>query len=159
MRVGPAVMDEYAVASGPVEVWSLGRRELHALAEARPALLLELMRGQAERMRRMRRSVFALGAKEVPARVAEVLLDLAESLGERSRHGAEVDLQGVTQQDLADLVGASRSFVSTLVNEFKRKGLVGSVGRTLLLRDQAGLRLIAEGAPFETPGKIERASA
>jgi CRP/FNR family transcriptional regulator, cyclic AMP receptor protein len=41
---------------------------------------------------------------------------------------------------LADLVGASRSFVSTLINEMKRDGVLGNVGRTLCIRDQKALR-------------------
>ena len=54
-----------------------------------------------------------------------------------------MDLRGITQQDLADLVGASRSFVSTLINEMKRDGMLGNVGRILCIRDQKALRKIA----------------
>ena len=57
-------------------------------------------------------------------------------------HGGETDLRGITQQDLADLVGASRSFVSTLINEMKREGVLGNVGRILCVRDQKALRKI-----------------
>ena len=66
-----------------------------------------------------------------------------EAHGERCPHGGETDLRGITQQDLADLVGASRSFVSTLINEMKRDGVLGNVGRILCIRDQKALRKIA----------------
>jgi len=68
---------------------------------------------------------------------------VAEAHGERCAHAGETDLRGITQQDLADLVGASRSFVSTLVNELKRQGVLGNVGRVLCIRDQKALRRLA----------------
>ncbi|HVG64321.1 MAG TPA: Crp/Fnr family transcriptional regulator, partial [Hyalangium sp.] len=35
------------------------------------------------------------------------------------------------------------SFVSTLINEMKREGVLGNVGRILCVRDQKALRKIA----------------
>ena len=143
LRPPDAVMEEFAIAHGETEVWSIEGRDLRALVEARPPLALEIIRGLNDRSRALRRRVNGLTFKEVPARLAEQLVMLAETHGERCPHGGEVDLRGVTQQDLADLVGASRSFVSTLINEMKRDGLLGNVGRTLCLRDQRALRRLA----------------
>jgi CRP-like cAMP-binding protein len=143
MRPTDAVMEEVAVASGETEVWSIEGRDLRALVEARPPLALEVIRGLNDRVRSLRRRVNALTFKEVPARLAETLLSLGETHGERCPHGGEIDLRGITQQDLADLVGASRSFVSTLINEMKRDGLLGNVGRVLCIRNQRELRLLA----------------
>lgn len=141
---GPdAVMGEAAVAQGETEVWSIEGRDLQALVEARPPLALEVIRGLNERGRSLRRRTIGLTFKEVPARLAEEILALADSHGEHCPHGGEVDLRGITQQDLADLVGASRSFVSTLVNEMKRDGLLGSVGRTLCVRNRRALEELA----------------
>lgn len=135
--------EEQAVASGEAEVWSMEGGEFKTLLESRPSLSLDIIRAQNERIRHMRRRLLGVTFKEVPARLAETLLQLGESLGERCPHGGELDLRGVTQQDLADLVGASRSFVSTLINEMKRDGYLGNVGRILCIRDQKALRKIA----------------
>ena len=91
----------------------------------------------------MRQRVLGLTRKDVPARLAEMLQALAQAHGERIPPGNELCLHGITQQDLADLVGASRSFVSTLINEMKRDGMLGNVGRILCVRDQKALRKIA----------------
>jgi CRP-like cAMP-binding protein len=135
--------EELAVASGEAEVWSIEGSEFKNLLESRPSLSLDIIRSQNDRIRDMRRRLLGLTFKEVPARLAETLLTLGETLGERCPHGGELDLRGVTQQDLADLVGASRSFVSTLINEMKRDGYLGNVGRVLCIRDQKSLRKIA----------------
>ncbi len=136
-------MDEMAVAGVESEVWSIEGRDFRSLIEARPALAVQVLSELNERVRQLRRRCLALTCKEVPARLAETILTLGQELGEECPHGGERDLRGVTQQDLADLVGASRSFVSTLINEMKRDGMLGNVGRTLCLRDQKNLRKLA----------------
>lgn len=135
--------EEQAIASGEAEIWSINAHEFKALLESRPTLAMDIIRAQNERIRHQRRRLLGVTFKEVPARLAETLLQLGETLGERCPHGGEIDLRGVTQQDLADLVGASRSFVSTLINEMKRDGYLGNVGRILCIRDQKALRKIA----------------
>jgi len=135
--------DEMAVAAGEVSLCVLEGRTLRAQLESEPALGMELVRAYADQVRGLRSRVLGLTFKEVPARLAETLLSVAEAHGERCAHAGETDLRGITQQDLADLVGASRSFVSTLVNELKRQGVLGNVGRVLCIRDQKALRRLA----------------
>jgi CRP/FNR family cyclic AMP-dependent transcriptional regulator len=130
------------VAQGEAEVWSIEGRDLQALIEARPQIAMEVLTGLNDRLRSYRQRVQGLTFKDVPARLADTLLALSESHGERCPHGGEFDLRQITQQDLADLVGASRSFVSTLINEMKRDGALGNVGRILCIRDQKALRRI-----------------
>jgi CRP-like cAMP-binding protein len=142
-RPEEAVTEEMAVASGATQVWSIGSREFRSLLESRPGMAVDIIKAMNERMRTMRRRLLGLTFKEVPARLAELLLMLGEAHGERCAHGGELDLKVVTQQDLADLLGASRSFVSTLINDLKRDNLLGNVGRTLCLRDQRALKKLA----------------
>jgi CRP/FNR family transcriptional regulator, cyclic AMP receptor protein len=135
--------EEMAVAAGEVGLWVLEGRTLRGQLESEPALGMELVRAYADQVRGLRARVLGLTFKEVPARLADTLLAVAEAHGERCAHEGETDLRGITQQDLADLVGASRSFVSTLVNELKRQGILGNVGRVLCIRDQKALRRLA----------------
>ena len=142
-RPDGTAIEEMAIAAGEAEVWSIEGRDFRAQLEARPALATDVIRAYADRVRALQKRVLGLTFKEVPARLAETLLTLSEAHGERCPHGGEKDLRGITQQDLADLVGASRSFVSTLINEMKRDGMLGNVGRILCIRDQKALRKIA----------------
>jgi len=138
-----SAIEEMSIAAGEAEVWSIEGRDFRAQLEARPAMSIDVIRAYADRVRGLRQRVLGLTFKEVPARLADTLLTLAEAHGERCPHGGETDLRGITQQDLADLVGASRSFVSTLINEMKRDGVLGNVGRILCVRDQKALRKLA----------------
>jgi CRP-like cAMP-binding protein len=142
-RPDGTTVEELAVAGADAEVWSMESRDFLSQLEARPSLALEVIRAYADRVHSLQRRVYGLTFKEVPARLADLLLSLCEAHGERCPHGGETDLRSITQQDLADLVGASRSFVSTLINEMKRDGTLGNVGRTLCVRDQKALRRLA----------------
>jgi CRP-like cAMP-binding protein len=144
LRPDGAVMEDLAVSSGKCEVWSIEGRDFRALLEARPALAVDVIRALNERVRQLRQRVLGLTRKDVPARLAEMLIALAQAHGERLGPGNELCLHGITQQDLADLVGASRSFVSTLINKMKRDGLLANQGRLLVLKDEAGLDHVAQ---------------
>jgi CRP/FNR family cyclic AMP-dependent transcriptional regulator len=135
---GPS--EEMALAATDVTLWTIEEQALGVLLESKPALAVQLFEGLGQRIRQLQRRLRALTFKDVPGRLADTLLMLGESHGERCPHGGEVDLDCATQQDLADLVGASRSFVSTLINEMKRDGSLGNVGRTLCLKDRKALR-------------------
>jgi len=102
-----------------------------------------VIRALNERVGQLRQRVLGLTRKDVPARLAEMLQALAQAHGERMAPGNELSLHGITQQDLADLVGASRSFVSTLINKMKRDGLLANQGRLLVLRDEEALERVA----------------
>ena len=143
LRPEGALMEELSIASGKCEVWSIEGRDFRALLEARPALAVDVIRALNDRVRQLRQRVSGLTRKDVPARLAEMLLALVEAHGEHSPTG-ELCLQGITQQDLADLVGASRSFVSTLINKMKRDGLLANQGRLLVMKDQENLTRLAE---------------
>jgi CRP/FNR family cyclic AMP-dependent transcriptional regulator len=137
LRAEGATAEETAIAIGKCEVWSIEGRDFRTLIEGRPALAIDVIRTLGTRVRELGRRVRALTRKDVPARLAETLLTLWQQLGEYE--GEELCLHGITQQDLADLVGASRSFVSTLINEMKRDGLIEARGRVLVLKNEPGL--------------------
>lgn len=97
-----------------------------------------------------------------PARLARLILDLtADALsGDQHacghggaydtlvirknprRNGAE-QLMPAMQEDLADRVGVSRAYACTLLNEWKRKGILRHNGRTLCVLDLKALRKLA----------------
>src|ERR1700704_1173013 len=143
LRPEGSLMEELAISSGKCEVWSIEGRDFRALLEARPALAGDVIRALNERVRQLRQRGLGLTRKDVPARLAEMLISLAPAHGERIAPGNELCLHGITQQDLADLVGASRSFVSTLINKMKRDALLANQGRLLVLKDKEGLNRVA----------------
>jgi CRP/FNR family cyclic AMP-dependent transcriptional regulator len=104
--------------------WAAGDREITE----------RLLRVLARRLRRTNDSMTDLLFIDVPGRLAKVLLDLASRFGTR-RPGAVVVEHGLTQADLAHLVGASRETVNKALSDFADRGWLRSDIRSTLLLD------------------------
>jgi len=87
-----------------------------------------------DRLRKAERQWESLILKDVRTRIVEFL---KESAGERGRQiGFETLVKhGLTQQDIANLVGASRQTVTAILNELKKSNLIHFNRNTILIRD------------------------
>jgi CRP/FNR family cyclic AMP-dependent transcriptional regulator len=77
-------------------------------------------------------------AMETPARLATVLLDLAERHGRTVPEGTIIDLT-LTQRELANMVGVSREWVNKVIGQYRRAGFLTLKERKILLTDLTGL--------------------
>jgi CRP/FNR family transcriptional regulator, cyclic AMP receptor protein len=113
---------------------SLDHDDLRPLLLAQPAVAAQLLRALAQRLRRTNEAMADLVFSDVPGRVAKALLDLAEKFGDRESDGIRVR-HDLTQEELAQLVGASRETVNKALSEFANRGWLRLEGRTVLLLD------------------------
>jgi CRP/FNR family cyclic AMP-dependent transcriptional regulator len=89
------------------------------------AFVLNLLRSLAERSRRGNERVGNLARMSVQGLVAHHILELAELYGQRTAEGKEITIPiRLTQNDLADLVGASRERVNQVIQHFKTNGCI-----------------------------------
>ncbi|WP_299035982.1 Crp/Fnr family transcriptional regulator [uncultured Pseudokineococcus sp.] len=123
-----------ATAVTPVVLAGLGPEDLERWLDGRPEVARHLLRALAQRLRRTNDSVADLVFTDVPGRVAKALLDLAERFGERS--GAQVLVpHGLTQEEIAQLVGASRETVNKALADFSARGWLRLEARAVVLLD------------------------
>src|SRR5215510_9710050 len=80
--------------------------------------------------------------KDVGSKLAELLLTLGHDHGIADERGTVVGLK-ITHQEMANLIGSTRETVSLTLSQFKRKGLIQTEGRRVILADPEGLRAIA----------------
>jgi CRP/FNR family transcriptional regulator, cyclic AMP receptor protein len=80
--------------------------------------------------------------KDVGAKLAELLLNLGQEHGISDERGIVVGLK-ITHQEMANLIGSTRETVSLTLSQFKRKGLIQTEGRRVILADLEGLRALA----------------
>ena len=71
---------------------------------------------------------------DVPGRVAKALLDLADRFGTATDKGVHVP-HDLTQEELAQLVGASRETVNKSLADFVSRGWIRLEGRAVTLLD------------------------
>lgn len=117
---------------------SLAHEALRPWLAGRPELGVQLLRALAQRLRRTNEAMADLVFSDVPGRVAKTLLDLADRFGTPSADGVRVT-HDLTQEELAQLVGASRETVNKALSEFASRGWIRVDGRAVLLIDQERL--------------------
>ena len=105
----------------------------------RPEVAMALLRALAQRLRRVNDDRADLVFTDVPGRVAKALLDLSERFGEQQEDGIRVN-HDLTQEELAQLVGASRETVNKALADFVARGWVQLSAKSVLLIDPERLR-------------------
>lgn len=113
---------------------SLDHDDLRPLLLERPGVAVHLLRALALRLRRTNEAMADLVFSDVPGRVAKALLDLADKFGTAEADGVRVR-HDLTQEELAQLVGASRETVNKALSEFATRGWLRLEGRSVLLLD------------------------
>ena len=112
----------------------LSHQGLLQILDARPEVSQHLLRSLARRLRRTNDKVADLIFSDVPGRVAKSLLDLGRRFGEQTDSGLKVT-HDLTQEELAQLVGATRETVNKALAEFSSRGWLQLQGRTVILID------------------------
>jgi len=130
---GPRVAT--ATALTKLEYASLDNAQLKVwLTEHNEAswLLLQVL---GHRLRQVNEDIADLFFADVPGRVAKALLDLGERFGTPVDVGLKVE-HGLTQEELAQLVGASRETVNKALSDFASQGWLQLGSRAVVLLDR-----------------------
>ena len=113
---------------------SLAHTSLKPWITDRPEIAEQLLRVLARRLRRTNDALADLIFTDVPGRVAKQLLALSERFGSTEPDGIRVH-HDLTQEELAQLVGASRETVNKALADFAQRGWVRVDSRALTILD------------------------
>ncbi len=127
---------ETAQAVGEVRAYQINRDEFKALLSQQPRLSWWFIEALCTQRQRTERKLQNILTQTVEMRVLGTLKELSEVFGVRCLHGYALEIR-LTQQDLADLVGASRSVVSTVMNELRRRGMLDYTRDLICINDPA----------------------
>ena len=100
----------------------------------RPEISEQLLRVLARRLRRTNDALADLIFTDVPGRVAKALLELAQRFGSSDGDGIRVH-HDLTQEELAQLVGASRETVNKALADFASRGWMRVDSRAVTILD------------------------
>ncbi len=113
---------------------SLSHEDLLKWLEGRPMVAHGLLAQLAGRLRKANDVVADLVFSDVPGRVAKALLDLADRFGRTADDGVHVH-HDLTQEELAQLVGASRETVNKALADFASRGWIRLEPRSVVIMD------------------------
>ncbi|GAA2517759.1 CRP-like cAMP-binding protein [Rarobacter incanus] len=134
---GPRTATATAVAD--VTLLELPHERLAVWIRTHPAVAMPLLGALAVRLRRTDEALADLVFSDVPGRVAKALLDLADRFGQPEGDGVRVTHE-LTQEELAQLVGASRETVNKALADFTTRKWIRRDGRTIILVELDRLR-------------------
>ena len=137
----PGPRTSTATALTATRLLSLGHNELQPWLSARPEVARSLLRAMARRLRRTNENMADLVVSDVPGRVAKALLDLSTRFGQPAgdeQEGIKV-AHDLTQEELAQLVGASRETVNKALADFAQRGWIKLEARAVVLLDTTRL--------------------
>ena len=121
-----------AEALDRAELLSISRQSFRAAYERHPQLASTLLEILGRLVRRVTGQAADLALLDLEGRVARLLLRLADAAGS----SAELDF-GLTQSELASMVGGSRQSVNQILHSLERGGYIAIEGRRLtILRDR-----------------------
>ena len=130
----PGPRTSAAVCVTEVTAATMNSQMLHDWIQAHPEISEQLLRVLARRLRRTNNALADLIFTDVPGRVAKALLQLANRFGVQEGGALRVH-HDLTQEEIAQLVGASRETVNKALAEFAHRGWIRLEGKSVLISD------------------------
>lgn len=128
----PAPRTSSAICVTDVRTYTMDRAALRRWLDAQPQIAEQLLRVLARRLRRTNNSLADLIFTDVPGRVAKALLQLAQRFGSQEGNTVRVN-HDLTQEEIAQLVGASRETVNKALAEFAHRGWIRLEGKSVVI--------------------------
>ena len=131
-----------ATAMGPTTLLVLDRREFIPFLERNPKIAIRLLEILCERVRRTSEMIESVAFLTFGARLARLLLRLAESYGEAAGPGVRINLK-LSQTDLGNLIASTRESVNRQLKAWSEEGVLALERGRITLLDRAALELLA----------------
>jgi CRP-like cAMP-binding protein len=117
------ISEHTATSLGEIHIAKVTHEDLNCLLGESPEFAAFLCRELEAWQKRTERKLFTVLTKKVETRLVETLRELALVFGTPCPHGYALEIP-LTQQDIADLVFASRPVVTKAMNALRRQGLL-----------------------------------
>ncbi|CAN5768922.1 Crp/Fnr family transcriptional regulator [soil metagenome] len=140
----------YAEAMEPVVVCAMSRNQLEELVRDKPEVGIKLISILSERLSLYESRMEDIGLKEVPARLASLILRLIDSEGVMTRAGVKIPNR-YTHEQLAAMIGSKRETVTRALGQLQDLGAVEIRRRKIHITD---LGCLERTATLGVPSKV-----
>lgn len=123
-----------AIALEEAQVSIINGHYFEELLTESPDLALKIIRGLSQKLEEVTNQLFEVKILSVPQRLISLFLRLAREYGETIDDGTRIYLR-LTQQEIANLIGASRVMVNQAINRMKEKGYLRQERKHYILLD------------------------
>ncbi len=134
--VAQGMHDTFAEAAEECTLCVMSRSDVEHLLLSKPRVALRFMEMIATRLKDVETRMETVAFKSVPTRIATFLLQLSEHTNGK--------IEGVSHQDLADMVGTYRETVTRILNEFRSAGYIELGRLNVTILDKQAVQAIAD---------------
>lgn len=135
--LGAKMHNTFAEAAEDCLICVMSRNDLERLILSKPQVALRILEITGRRLRDAEERLENMAFKGIPARLASMLLRLAEEQGSD-------EITGLTHQDLAESVGTYRETATQVLNDLKAEGYIDIGRKRITILDMEALTAVAE---------------
>jgi CRP-like cAMP-binding protein len=134
-----------ATATGNCTLLSIQRSDFIPFLKTNADIAIELLKALCLKLRNTSNRAETFSLLPVPVRLARLLLDVCEKIGQQTEKGLFLDWKK-SQQLIGNEIGTSRESVNRLLNQWKKDGILILGGQTLsiTIKDIDALEDIAD---------------
>lgn len=135
--IGQGMHNTFAEATEDCVLLVMSREDVERLLVTKPKVALRIFEALGSRLKETEARLEEIAFKGIPARLASLLLQLAEERGSNT-------ISGLTHQDLGEQIGTYRETTTQTLNTFRADGLIEIGRKRITILDREGLQRIAE---------------
>jgi CRP/FNR family transcriptional regulator len=123
-----------AVAMEDTELLKISRKDLMSLMDRFPTLMYFLAMNIGDRIKGSHETLKNIALEKVEARIASLLIKLADKSGEKVPEGVMISMK-FTKQDIAEMVGTTVETSIRTMSKLTKAGIVSAKAGNIVIRD------------------------
>jgi CRP-like cAMP-binding protein len=135
--IGQGMHNTFAEAVEDCVLCVMSREDVERMLLTKPRVALRIFEALGSRLKETEARLEEIAFKGIPARLASLLLQLAEERNSDT-------ISGMTHQDLGEQIGTYRETTTQTLNTFKTQDLIDIGRKRIKILDREGLEEIAE---------------
>jgi CRP/FNR family cyclic AMP-dependent transcriptional regulator len=135
--ISQGMHNTFAEATEDCVLCVMSREDVERMLVTKPKVALRIFEALGTRLKETEARLEEIAFKGIPARLASLLLQLADERGSNI-------VTGMTHQDLGEQIGTYRETTTQTLNTFRADGLIEIGRKRITILDREGLQRIAE---------------
>lgn len=123
-----------AIAMEDTELLKISRSNLMRILDRFPNLMYCMALQLSDRMKESHEALKNIALERVEARIASLLLKLADKTGRETESGLLIDMK-LTKQDIAEMVGTTVETSIRTMSKFKKLGMISDREGKIIIKD------------------------
>jgi CRP/FNR family transcriptional regulator len=129
-----------AEAMDDVSICMIQKKDFDEILALNPEISVKILDIIGGRLSRLETLVQSLGTKDIEARIAQMLLELAEEFGLQKKNSIEMEVP-LTREDMANFIGVTRETISRKLSHLQDEGIIHLIGnKKIVILNIEGLK-------------------